>query len=469
MVRPFLLFICLAGVVASGAEPFDPAALKDLEATLDKAIAKKTPAGAVLWLEREDQKVSWVKGARALAPAREEMTADTIFDAASLTKVMATAPAIMILHEQGKVELDAPVQRYLAGFTGEGREEIRIRHLLTHTSGLKPGIPKDPPWSGYEEGIRRAVASVPEAPPETFFRYSDINFILLGEVVRAVSGQSLDAYAQQQVFTPLKMEATRFLPPAEWQARIAPTEKDEHDNLLRGVVHDPTARRMGGVAGHAGVFTSMSDVVRFARMALRGGEMDGIRILKEETVRKMQAVQTPITVLERRGLGWDIESFYSKPRGQLFPGGSFGHTGFTGNSLWIDPFSKSFVVFLSSRLHPQGGGSVRELYEEIGTAAAKCIRGFDFKQVSGAIPKREPTDVPTVLNGVDVLERDGFGALSGLRVGLITNHTGINAERVSTIDLLHRAPKVKLRALFSPEHGIRGALDQAKIGDEADK
>jgi uncharacterized protein YbbC (DUF1343 family) len=356
----------------------------------------------------------------------------------------------------------------LPEFTGEGREKVRLRDLLTHTSGLKPGIPKDPPWKGYAEGIRLALASVPDAPPESFFRYSDINFILLGEVVRRVSGKNLDVLAAERIFKPLKMTSTRFNPPADWRARIAPTERDENGRMLDGVVHDPTCRRMGGVAGHAGLFTTAADLARYARMILEGGSLDGVRVLRPETVLLMRQVQTAATIQERRGLGWDIDSAYSRPRGQIFPLGSFGHTGFTGTSLWIDPASRSFVVFLSSRLHPDGGGSVRELYESVGTAAARCIPGFDFSQVADALAPRAEGEVPTALNGIDVLEQEGFARLKGLRVGLITNHTGMNARRKSTIDLLHSAQGVTLKALFSPEHGIRGELDQEKIQDGKD-
>jgi uncharacterized protein YbbC (DUF1343 family)/CubicO group peptidase (beta-lactamase class C family) len=464
---PFLFSLCV--LASQGAELFDAGALQEMDTLLDKAVAKKAPPGVVLWLQHQESARHWAKGARALSPAREEMTADTIFDVASLTKVLATTPSIMLLVEQGKLDLEAPVARYLPAFQGEGRDQILLRHLLTHTSCLKPGLPKDPAWSGYDAGIKAAVESIPDAPPETFFRYSDINFILLGEIVRVVGKQSLDAFSANHIFGPLRMGSTRFLPPADWMPRVAPTEKDESGTLLRGVVHDPTARRMGGVAGHAGLFSTRDDIVRYARMILGGGELEGVRVLRQETVRLMQSVHTPITVMERRGLGWDIESYYSRPRGKLFPGGSFGHTGFTGTSLWIDPYSQSFVVFLSSRLHPHEGPSVRDLYDEVGTLAAKAIRGVDFKNVAASLQKRLPTDVPTVLNGIDVLQRDGFKALQGYRIGLITNHTGINAARVATIDLLHQAPGVKLRALFSPEHGIRGAMDQSKISDSTDK
>lgn len=455
--------------LAAGAEFLHTSALQEVDVILDHAVAAKNPPGAVLWLERGGEQKNWVKGARALVPAREEMTLDTVFDAASLTKVIATTASVMVLHEEGKLDLEAPVSRYLPAFVGEGRELIRVRHLLAHTSGLKPDLPREPAWSGYDEGIRRVVLNAPDAPPETFFRYSDLNFILLGEIVRRISGEPLDAFARGRIFEPLKMHSTRFLPPPEWRDRIAPTEKDENGAMLRGVVHDPTARRMGGVAGHAGLFTCAEDLARFARMILAGGELNSARILKEETVKLMQAVQTPATMSERRGFGWDIDTTFSRPRGDVFPMGSFGHTGFTGTSLWIDPFSKTFVVFLSSRLHPDGKGNVRDLYKKLGTAAAKGVKGFDFNAVAGALPKRLANVVPTVLNGIDVLQRDHFSALAGLRIGLITNQTGINAHRETTIDLLAGAPNVKLRALFSPEHGIRGALDEEKINDSVDK
>jgi uncharacterized protein YbbC (DUF1343 family)/CubicO group peptidase (beta-lactamase class C family) len=464
-----LLFFLALTLPLLAQPSFDSAALKALDLVIEKAVAKKNPAGAVLWLEHRGQTHMLVNGARELVPVREEMKSDTIFDAASLTKVIATTPSVMVLVDQGKIEIDALVRRYLPEFAGEGRELICVRHLITHTSGLKPGIPKDPTWTGYAEGIRRATSSVPDAPPESFFCYSDINFILLGEIVQRVSKQKLDVFAAEHVFKPLKMTSTCFTPPANLRSRIAPTERDELGQMLCGVVHDPTSRRMGGVTGHAGLFTTAADLARYARMILGSGQLDSARVLKAETITQMQRVQTGATVYERRGYGWDIDSMYSRPRGEVFPIGSFGHTGFTGTSLWIEPASQSFVIFLSSRLHPDGGGSVRDLYELVGTAAAKCIPDFNFKSVVGALPKRGEKEVPTVLNGIDVLQRDGFAALKGLRVGLITNHTGINVDRRTTIDLLHESRQVKLTALFSPEHGIRGELDQAKITDSKDK
>jgi uncharacterized protein YbbC (DUF1343 family)/CubicO group peptidase (beta-lactamase class C family) len=450
MMKCFFVLWLLTGLVT--AEDFD--ALREV---LRKAVAKHNPEGAVVWIESGERKVVMVEGQRALVPEKEAMTEDTIFDAASLTKVVATLPSVMLLVEQGEIELEAEARRYLP----EMRPGITIRHLLTHTSGLKPGIPKEPAWVDYEAGIRRAIELEPEGPPDRFFRYSDINFILLGEVVRKVSGMALNDFAAKNIFEPLKMDSTCFVPPEGWRPRIAPTEKDEHGVMLRGVVHDPTSRKMGGVTGHAGLFTSAGDLAKYARMLLEGGA----GVLKPESVKLMTSPHTVATVFERRGLGWDIDSTYSRPRGKLYPLGSFGHTGFTGTSLWIEPGSKTLVIFMSSRLHPDGKGSVRDLYEEIGTAAAQ---GMSFAPNGPPWP-RDEKEVPTVLNGIDVLVRRKFADLKGLKVGLITNQTGIDAQRRSTIDLLANAPEVKLVKLFSPEHGIRGELDQEKIGDSKDK
>jgi uncharacterized protein YbbC (DUF1343 family)/CubicO group peptidase (beta-lactamase class C family) len=450
IILPFIILPLLGSFAR--ADEFDP-----VREVVRKAVAKGNPPGAVLHVESGEKQMTLVEGQRALSPAKEAMTEDTVFDAASLTKVVATLPSVLILMEQGKIELEAEVRRYLPEFRGG----ITVRHLLTHTSGLRPGIPKEPEWTGYDVGIRRAVELEPEGPPDRFFRYSDINFILLGEIVRRVSGTALNEFAAKNVFGPLKMDSTRFLPPDDWKPRIAPTEKDQDGVMLRGVVHDPTSRKMGSVTGHAGLFTTAGDLAKYARMILN----NGAGVLKPETVRLMTTPHTIATVFERRGLGWDIDSTFSRPRGKLFPIGSFGHTGFTGTSLWIEPQTKTLVIFMSSRLHPDGQGSVRDLYEEIGTTVAQ---GMSFT-AAGPPWTRDEKEVPTVLNGIDVLVRRKFADLKGLRIGLITNQTGIDAQRRSTIDLLAAAPDVKLKKLFSPEHGIRGELDQEKIGDTKDK
>ena len=233
---------------------------------------------------------------------------------------------------------------------------------------------------------------------------------------------------------------------------------------------------MGGDAAHAGLFSTASDLGRFGSMMLGGGELDGVRIFRTETVAAMTSVQSP-PGLPRRGFGWDIDSPYAGPRGDLFPIGSYGHTGWTGTRLWIDPFSKTTVIFLSNRNHPDGHGNVVGLQRELGTLAAQAIPDFNFSHVPGALlpdpalaaPAPEPKEDEPVLNGIDVLKRDKFRQLRGRKIGLITNHTGIDRQRNSTIDLLHSAPDLELIALFSPEHGIRGDLDQEGIGDGKDE
>ena len=471
-----LVTCLLIGCSSRAALTFHPEKLAEMDSAILEAVSEGRCPGGVLWLERGDQVHHRAYGRRAVEPSEEAMTADTIFDAASLTKVVATTPSIVLLWQRDNLGLDDPVKVHIPEFTGDGRDEITVRHLLTHTSGLRPGISLQSNWSGYEAGVALACAETPRTNPGAVFRYSDVNFILLGDVVRRVSGRSLDAFARDEIFQPLGMKDTGFAPGPELLTRIAPTSRSTN-GVWRGVVHDGTARRMDGVAGHAGLFTTASDLARFARMLLAGGVYQGVRVFEPETMRMMTAVQTPDSVRERRGLGWDIDSPYAGPRGTWFPVGSYGHTGWTGGSLWLDPFSGSFLVFLSNRNHPTEDGSVIGLRRRLGTLAAEAIPDFNFAYVPGALPPLPPEPVQAassrspanlrVLNGIDVLVRDRFAPLRGFRVGLITNHTGHDRERNPAIDLLFRAEGVTLRALFSPEHGIRGDLDD-QVADGRD-
>jgi uncharacterized protein YbbC (DUF1343 family)/CubicO group peptidase (beta-lactamase class C family) len=386
----------------------------------------------------------------------------------------------MLLIERGKIRLDEPVMSYLPEFKEGGKEKITIRHLMTHTSGLRPGIETKSAWQGQAGAIEKACAEKVQTEPGTVFRYSDINFFVLGEVAQRVSGVPLEKFVASEIYAPLKMVDTGYLPPKEKLARIAPTEV-VGDAPFRGVVHDPTARKMGGVAGHAGLFTTAADLARYARMLLNLGELDGVRVFQPDTVKLMTSVQTPEAAGTRRGLGWDIDSGYSGPRGEIFPVGSYGHTGWTGTSLWIDPFSKTFIIFLSNRNHPDESGSVVPLRRVLGSLAAQAVPDYNFAYVPGALPSRtndtagnaRTSSRPAVkqarvLNGIDVLVRQNFVPLKGKKVGLITNHTGQDRDRNPTIDLLRQAPGVELVALFSPEHGIRGAVDE-KVGDSIDE
>jgi uncharacterized protein YbbC (DUF1343 family)/CubicO group peptidase (beta-lactamase class C family) len=448
-----------------------------IETLVQEAIADKKLPGAVILIGRGDR-ILYQKaiGSRALVPSVEPMTLDTIFDLASLTKVVVTTTSVMMLVEQGRLRLNDRVATLIPGFERYGKGDITIRHLLTHVSGLRPDLDLGDVWSGADTAIALAIEEVPTSPPGERFVYSDINFFLLGEVVRRVSGLSLDRFAREKIFEPLGMKDTMFLPPVALRPRIAPTEscapfvwpcEGTETQMLRGVVHDPTARRMGGIAGHAGLFSTAADLSIFCRMLLSGGVYHGTRILSPLAVEKMT---TPTSGRDPnvRGLGWDIDSTFSSNRGELLPIGSYGHTGFTGTSLWIDPASGLFVVFLSSRVHPDGKGDVTPLRARVATVAASALTslpaagaesvltGRDFGP-SGTLPPSAPRS--PVLTGIDVLRAQGFAALKGKRVALLTNHTGRARDGATTIDLLHDAKELKLVALFSPEHGIRGLVD----------
>ena len=364
---------------------FDQGKLDAIGVAIHEARGEKRLPGGVLWLERQDVSFHRAYGMASTRPVSTVAQGDTIYDAASLTKVVATTPAVLLLHERGKLNVQDPVRVHLPEFTGQGRESITIRQLLTHTSGLRPDISVNG-WSGHQECIAKCMAELPRAAPDERFIYSDINFQLLDEVVRRVSKKRLDVFCAEEIFGPLKMPDTGYNPPAAKRTRIAPTTVTDGKALL-GVVHDPRARKTSGVAGHAGLFTTAPDLARYARMLLQAGELDGVRLFKPETVQLMTSIQTPSSLPARRGLGWDIDTGYSSPRGHKFPLGSFGHTGFTGPSLWIDPHSKTFVVFLCNRVHPtERGPSVVPLRRTIGTLAAEAVKGFNFEHVPGALP-----------------------------------------------------------------------------------
>jgi CubicO group peptidase (beta-lactamase class C family) len=388
------ILLALVGLGFGCATPrptvFRPEKLAEMDAAIETAIANKNCPGGVLWLEHNGTTYHKAFGSRAVVPAREPMTENTIFDAASLTKVVATTPAVMLLIERGKVELEAAVTNYVPEFTGDGKEAITVRELLTHTSGLPPDIETKTDWHGQAEAIKKACAEKLLAQPGAVFRYSDINFFLLGEIVQRVSKTPLEVFVRREIYEPLKMRDTGFLPleRGEKISRIAPTEV-VNGVPFRGVVHDPTARHMGGVAGHAGLFFTASDLARYARMLLNNGELDGVRIFKPETVKLMTSVQTPPKISAQRGLGWDIDSPYAGPRGDIFPVGSYGHTGWTGGSLWMDPFSNTFVIFLSNRNHPTEAGNVIGLRHKLGTLAAEAWENVDFTKANGALEKKD--------------------------------------------------------------------------------
>ncbi|HZT37685.1 MAG TPA: exo-beta-N-acetylmuramidase NamZ domain-containing protein [Bryobacteraceae bacterium] len=446
----------------------------NLDEAIEQAIRLELIPGAVLLIGHEGKTLySKAYGNRALIPAREPMTLDTIFDAASLTKVVATTPSIMKLFEQGKIRLNDRVTQYLPDFQA-GSSEITVRDLLTHFSGLRPDVDLNPMWRGYDLGIRLALVDPPVAPPGERFIYSDTNFELLGEIVHRVSGRMLSDFARQEIYLPLGMKDSMFNPPASLRPRIAPTEV-ENGHVLRGIVHDPQARAMDGVAGHAGLFTTAADLARYAQMLLNGGELDGVRLFSPLTVRKFTTPQSPADQPILRGLGWDIDSPYSSNRGELFPLGSYGHTGFTGTSLWIDPTTKTYVILLANSVHPRRGKNLTPLRSKVATIAAAAL-GIDAPGVAltgynetiiGAGLHQIAAPNAQVLTGLDVLSGQNFAPLRGKRIGLITNHTGLSREGKRNIDLMIAAG-LQLAAIFSPEHGITGAEDAERIQDSVD-
>jgi uncharacterized protein YbbC (DUF1343 family)/CubicO group peptidase (beta-lactamase class C family) len=500
-----------------------PVRLGQVDSVIQQAIADGSIPGAVLVVGHNGAVIyRKAYGERALEPRRETMTTDTIFDLASLTKVVATTTAVMQLMEQGKVRLNDPVAKYLPEFAQNGKEDITLRQLLTHYSGLAPDIDLTPAFDSKEAAFRLAFAETPEQAPGSGFVYSDTNFIVLGALVEKISGETLDVYCETHIFHPLKMTRTRFLPPESWRAKIAPTQYDENEHMLRGVVHDPRARRMGGVAGHAGLFSTADDLAKFCQTLLNGG--DGI--LSSAAVQKMTQPEQPPMAPVLRGFGWDIDSPFSTNRGDLLPVGSFGHTGFTGTSIWIDPTTQTYIILLTNAVHPRGKGNAIALRSKVATEVAAALNltasekdELRSESITGyneamSAARRVSARNGAVKTGIDVLEEHGFDVLKApspasstpasapsseaassetassaaaspvaansapssggssptpkRRIGLVTNQTGIDANGRRTIDVLAQAPGIELDAIFSPEHGVTGTLDTTHVGNTTD-
>jgi len=496
--------------------------LDRIDSLVEADISERRVPGAVVLVGRGD-KIIFKKayGKKSVVPESEVMTMDTVFDVASLTKVVATSASVMVLIEEGKLRLSDNIGKFIPEIEDASAKRATIQQLLNHVSGYQPDFDLGEKWNGkdgmlsalYKERLRHA--------PGTRFVYSDIGFIVLGEIVHRISGIPLDEFFDKNVGSKLGMKDSKFeridadgnrIAKVPNLSRIAPTENirgqlsylgskfdgadEDGSRILRGAVHDPTAFRMNGVAGHAGLFSTADDLARFCRMMIGGGTLDGKRIISPSTVNRMTAPSVVTEDGATRGLGWDISSTFSSNRGDLFPIGSFGHTGFTGTSIWIDPVSETFVVFLSNRVHPDGKGDVGPLRSRISSIVSTAVsdvpasryRDFEAQHhsiVSAQLPRfrdgaenarrnvgtnqASSTVQRSVSNGIDALEQENFKAIDGLKVGLVTNHTGRNIRGKATIDVLNDASNVKLVALFSPEHGIRGELDQEKINDSKDE
>lgn len=466
-----------------------------LEENVDRAVAKSISDGqmsgcVVLIGRKEGIVLEKAYGNRCVEPNKEPMTTDTVFDMASLTKPLATATSVMILIERGQLRLVDKVSKFFPEFAAKGKQDVTIEELLVHSSGMIP----DNSLSDYENGWESAKPKICElslaTEPGTRFKYSDINFILLGKIIEAVTGETEDQFTKREIYDKLGMHDTGYLPSADLRERTETTEKRD-GKWLKGEVHDPRAAKLGGVAGHAGLFSTAEDLAIYGTMMLQHGKYAGERLLSPSMFAEMTRARDING--QRRSLGWDKLSGYSRNRGELMSDSAFGHGGFTGTSMWIDPQMNLYVIFLGDRLHPNGKGEVNDLAGRIGTmACASTLRAPETRtepskpaegspSPGGSLSKSETTAKPAlppanapksagnVKLGIDVLEADGFKLLDGKRVGLITNQTGVDSKHVTTIERLHDAKNVKLVALFSPEHGIRGALDQAKIDDSIDE
>jgi uncharacterized protein YbbC (DUF1343 family)/CubicO group peptidase (beta-lactamase class C family) len=473
LARALCLTIVTLGIIAFS---FVPAAMPDviadfsaIDEAMNDVVRSGDIPGVVVLVGRGDETLYFrAVGSRRLVPDPAPMTRETIFDVASLTKPFATTLAVMMLVEHGDVKLDQPLGRYLKEFRRRELEGITIRRLLTHAAGLV-AIPTSGSVNGGFPKAAGALAKLPlDYPPGQGFQYSDTGFMLLGEMVRRVSGQPLDRYVEKHVFKPLGLKDTMFNPPASLADRIAPTEF-HNGRLMIGEVHDPRSRAVGGVAGHAGLFSTAADLARLCRMLLAEGTLDGHRIMSPTTVKLMWTRSAEGN--GSRALGWDMTSTYSRTASIFFPPEAVGHLGFTGTSVWLDPTSRSYLIVLTNRVHPSGGGGdkIRELRTRVAAATAAALFRPPLTTVamadatapaSDADPEKKPQPASRtaarVRTGLDVLASQNFAPIAGYSVGLVTNQTGVDAAGRRAIDLLAAAPNVKLAAIFSPEHGLTG-------------
>ena len=522
-----------------------------IESRIDKAVAAAIDRGelcgcVVLVGRRNGIVFERAYGNRQVEPSVEPMTTDTVFDMASLTKPISTGTSIMILVERGQLRLSDRVAKFFPDFAANGKDDITIEHLLTHCSGLIP----DNPIGDYDEGWKSAEKKICDlkllSEPGTKFKYSDVNFILLGKIVEKVSGKSQAEFVKEEIFDKLGMQDTGYNPSDKLKARAETTEKRD-GKWIKGEVHDPRAYAMDGVAGHAGLFSTAEDLAVYGQMMLRKGNRGGVQILSEATFDEM--IRPRDIDGSRRALSWDNRTGYSRNRGELMSDRAFGHGGFTGTAMWIDPELDLYVIFLGDRLHPDGKGEVNDLAGRIGAMACgaltevpkkrevRQVRSMAKAPMLNAIvtkpaekepetknkkdekpksesspapskgevkseqstgdeepkeekdateaasekkitepkkdePQEEPKDIGEVKGmrlGIDVLAASDFKILKRKRVGLITNQTGLDSAGVSTIDRLKSAPGVTLVSLFSPEHGIRGLLDQPDVKDTVDE
>jgi|CXWL01.1.fsa_nt_gi beta-glucosidase-like glycosyl hydrolase/uncharacterized protein YbbC (DUF1343 family) len=422
-------------------EGFRPGAMAEVDALLAGYVAKQAFPGGVVAIGRRGRLVHLSAfGHQSYDPGAPAVTPDTIYDLASLTKVVATTTVAMTLVDEGLLDLDKRVRDYLPAFTGPGKDAVTVRHLLTHSAGIDWWAPLYEDTRGKAEYLRKIQAMPLVSPPGSVMKYSDLGVILLGEILERVSGRNLDDLATERVFAPLGTIDTGFRPTAERKGRIAPTEVVE-GRAVHGEVHDENARALGGLAAHAGLFGTAPDLARFAQMLLWRGVHDHRRIVNRATV-DLFTRRAGLPIDSDRGLGWDTKSPTGSSAGALFSARSFGHTGFTGTSIWIDPERELFVILLTNRVHPtRENNLIREVRPALADAV---VRGL-----------AEPLLPGTVRVGLDrVAAGEDFG-LAGKRLGLLVHRASVTADGRNALEVF-RARGLDVVRLFSPEHGLTG-------------
>lgn len=435
-----------------------PDGMAEVDAVLASFLEKKAFPGGVVAVGYRGAlvhlapfgKLSYDWGAR-------EVTAETLYDLASLTKVIATTTMAMILVDEGRLELDKAVVDFLPGFVGPGKEKVTVRHLLTHSSGIDWWAPLYKDTLGKAAYVEKIQAMPLVYEPGTQSKYSDLGVILLGEILERVAGVPLDAFVKKRVFEPLGMSHTGFLPGAELLAQIAPTEEEKEwrQRVIHGEVHDENAHALGGVAPHAGLFGTAGDLARFAQMLVNGGVFEHHRIVSRQTF-ELFTRRAALPGLEipgsTRALGWDTKSPEGSSAGTRLSPLSFGHTGFTGTSMWIDPERELFVILLTNRVHPTRENQlIREARPALADAVVRALN--------------EPEGVRV---GLDRVASGEAPVLEGKRVGLVTHAAAFSAEGHSGAAVL-RARGIQLVKLFSPEHGLTGtaaAGEKVKSGTD---
>jgi uncharacterized protein YbbC (DUF1343 family)/CubicO group peptidase (beta-lactamase class C family) len=473
---------------------FDPRLTEWIDAVADEMMENEETSGVVIAVGRRSG-IAYMKafGDRQVEPERLPMELDTVFDMASITKCVATATSMALLYDQNKYALDDPIARFMPAFAQNGKEDVTVRSCLKHMSGINPVWFPNYRAGSVDEIWDRVMAEPLLKPTGTTYRYICQGFLILGKLVEVLSGEKLGDFAEENIYRPLGMFDSGFRPKdkldeasedqkasaADWFDRCVTTEFDEKRGWIKGVVHDPQSWAIGGHGGNAGLFTTAPDLAVFASMMLGEGTLtkesgQKVRVLSPDTCHLWTARWQVAGGVH--GLGWEKRrSAGTAARSWNYSPSAFGHTGFTGTAFWIDPDHDLFVILLGNRLHPKKRDNAMNRHAAtIGTIAVDAICDpFNAKAVH-AEAMRHVLSVPKsayprkiTLNGIDALEYTGFELLRDRRVGLITNHTGIDRSGVST-GLLMKQAGVDLVALFSPEHGIAGKLEQSNIDDSRD-